>query len=347
MAKGKDYYGGAVTDVIAKACKDLSVAQEELNIEILETGSSGIFGLCRKKAHIRVTRKEKQPVSSQQHTEERSVPPEKQPEQKKAAIQKATAESASESDHQETAAEPERIPETEVKSGKKAKSTQKSASKPVAQKNNDRKTEKSSQGKSGAHQASEPSQPPELPSDEAMASIQEDITTMLEIMGFPSTVTVGMEKHTVACRISDEHKDDLVGRDGRTLDSLQYLLRKMSSRRLPDRTMLSLDVGNYRERRAGELQERALELADQVREDGKTQAIAALNPSERRVVHMTLQEDKSIRSRSVGEGLFKKVLIYKPGRKKSHSSRTGKGAAGGTGKDGDKGQQGDHPSGDK
>jgi spoIIIJ-associated protein len=44
---------------------------------------------------------------------------------------------------------------------------------------------------------------------------------------------------------------------------------------------------------------------------------------------MVLQENKAIRSRSVGEGLFKKVLIYKPGKKKQHNSRKGKGNKGG------------------
>ena len=57
MVQGKDFYGGTVTDAIADACQEFSSSQEELNIEILETGSSGIFGLCRKKAHIRVTKK--------------------------------------------------------------------------------------------------------------------------------------------------------------------------------------------------------------------------------------------------------------------------------------------------
>ena len=56
-----------------------------------------------------------------------------------------------------------------------------------------------------------------------------------------------------------------------------------------------------------------------------TQAIPALNPSERRVVHMLLQDDKEVRSRSVGEGLFKKVLIYKPGKKKPFPRKGGKG----------------------
>ncbi|MCI5133452.1 MAG: hypothetical protein D3904_18540, partial [Candidatus Electrothrix sp. EH2] len=63
MVKGKDFYGGTVTDAIAEACQGLSTSQDELDIEILETGSSGIFGLCRKKAHIRVNRKESDPKS--------------------------------------------------------------------------------------------------------------------------------------------------------------------------------------------------------------------------------------------------------------------------------------------
>ena len=58
MAQEQDFYGGTVADAIANACKDLAASQEELHIEVLETGSPGIFGLCRKKARIRVRRKD-------------------------------------------------------------------------------------------------------------------------------------------------------------------------------------------------------------------------------------------------------------------------------------------------
>ena len=53
MAKAKDFYGKEVTTVIEEACREFGVSQEELDIEVLETGSAGIFGLCKKKAHIR------------------------------------------------------------------------------------------------------------------------------------------------------------------------------------------------------------------------------------------------------------------------------------------------------
>ena len=285
MGQGKDFYGGTVTDAIAEACQEFSTSQDKLNIEILETGSSGIFGLCRKKAHIRVSRKEKVQESGSAPSDEKQA----------------------EKDLEPLKEQPKRTEETSRKNSDRPKSG-KTAARPAAK---------------SVKRVEKELPPPELPSAELLKEIQDDITRMLVLMGFPSTVTVTLEKHTVACHISAEYEEELVGQEGRTLDSLQYLLRKMTSRRLPERIMFSLDVGTYRERRAEELKEQALELAALVREQGKTQAIPALNPSERRVVHMALQDDSTIRSRSVGGGLFKKVLIYKPGsRKKSPSPNT-------------------------
>lgn len=309
MAKGKDFYGKDVTEVIANACKEMSAFQEDLDIEVLETGSAGIFGLCKKKAHIRVTRKPKKAAGPKKKTEKAVEP---------------VAESVSEENNQEMVqdkkeapAERKDVPEPEeaAKKEKQASARKKKPQEPSAA------TKQPVEPKQSAQR--------ELPSDEVLATIEEDIFELLTVMGFPSDVTVEIVDYSVACKISGEHQEALVGSDGRTLDSLQYLLRKIMSSRLPDRMMLSLDVGDYRERRARELKERALELAEQVKADGKTQAIAALNPSERREVHMILQDDKAIRSRSVGEGLFKKVLIYKPGKKNKSGSRKGKGSQGG------------------
>jgi spoIIIJ-associated protein len=299
MAKGKDFYGKDVTEVISKACEELSVSQGELDIEVLETGSAGIFGLCKKKAHIRVTRRTKQEEEGRAaaRVESASGKPKKAPVQKK-----------------------EKNPKN-----KQAKQTKGSKEKPKKQStaHQEKQKEKTEEATPQTNTTRE------LPSDEVLATVKDDIVQLVAKMGFPSEVSVALAESGVECRISGDYEEALIGNDGRTLDSLQYLLRKMLSRRLPERMMVSLDVGNYREQRAQELEDRALELAEQVKTDGKTQAIAALNPSERRVVHMILQEDKAIRSRSVGEGLFKKVLIYKPGKKNKSGSRKGKGRQGG------------------
>jgi spoIIIJ-associated protein len=173
------------------------------------------------------------------------------------------------------------------------------------------------------------SKPIEPPSEEVLSSVKSDLDKILQLMGFPSETSIMFDDTSIQCQINGEHEEVIVGSEGRTLDSLQYLLRKMSSRELPDRMMIDLNAGDFRQRRIEELKKIATELAEKVKADGKTQAIPALNPSERRVVHVILQEDKSIRSRSVGDGLFKKVLIYKPGSKAKKSGGRRRGRQGG------------------
>jgi spoIIIJ-associated protein len=158
-------------------------------------------------------------------------------------------------------------------------------------------------------------------SQESIDWVQQELSQLLQLMGLPSKIEVEAQGSSVRCHVSGDFEEDLTGQEGKTLDSLQYLLRKIIARKISERVRISIDVGDFREKRQDELEDQARELAALVKEDGKTQVIPSLNPSERRVVHMTLQDDKEIRSRSVGDGLFKKVLIYKPGKPKSGSSR--------------------------
>jgi spoIIIJ-associated protein len=284
MAQEQDFYGGTVANAIANACKDLSASQEELHIEVLETGSPGIFGLCRKKARIRVKRKDGRPPAAKIAAEA--------PEKVLPVEEPAPAQA-------ETPQKKKRPPRERKKS---------SPPEPAA----------AEEQQTAAAPPPEPATPYLPPTAAALEAVQNDIARLLELMDCPSSVTVELEKQTVLCKISGEHQEALTGQDGRTLDSLQYLLRKMTAKLLPERTKLALEVGDYREQRMEALKEQVLELAAKVREDGMTQAVPALNPSERRMVHILLQEDKEVRSRSVGDGLFKKVLIYKPGKKKPY-----------------------------
>ncbi|WP_417911967.1 protein jag [Candidatus Electronema sp. TJ] len=296
MAKEQDFYGSNVADAIVNACKELAAAQEDLIIDVLETGSPGIFGLCRKRARIRVSRKgQPKPAAESVRPEaEAAVPP----------------------------AEPAPAKTPPKKKERPLREQKKPAPKPQPEKVERQKEVVASESKEVPAEELGPYVPPTA---EALEAVRQDVAKLLELMSCPSSVTVELENQTVVCKVSGEHQDILTGQEGRTLDSLQYLLRKMTTRLLPDRTKLAIEVGDYRERRIEELKKRVLELAAQVREDGMTQAIPALNPSERREVHMLLQDDKEVRSRSVGEGLFKKVLIYKPGKKKPFSRKGGKG----------------------
>ncbi len=314
MAKGKDFYGSEISTVIEQACKALGTSREDLDIEVLETGSAGIFGLCKKKAHIRVQRKTDgtlqevavEPKTPARQPVEAAVEP---------AANGATFKPVLDSKVPEEVNGNQAVVQLSDSRSPRGKRPEKSVE-PVVE-------EQEVELEDLEEVLSEP------PSDENLTLIQEDLHRLLSLMGLPSEVQVVFEQNTVLCSISGPHEAHVVGPEGRTLDSLQYLLRKMVSRLLPDKIMLALNAGDFRERRAEELKIRAVELAAQVKEDGKTQAIAALNPSERRVVHMALQDDKGIRSRSVGEGLFKKVLIYKPGKGRRPVSKKRRGGSGG------------------
>lgn len=159
-------------------------------------------------------------------------------------------------------------------------------------------------------------------SQETLDVIKADLLKLLGLIDCPSNVTVSLDKNNkVLCHIEGEDLETIIGPEGQTLDGLQYILRKMVSKKFSEKIMISLDAGEFRENRMKELQEKALKLAKEVRDTGKTRTISAINPAERRIVHMTLQDDKDIRSRSIGEGLFKKVLIYPPGKGRRRYSK--------------------------
>lgn len=319
MVKTKDFYGKDIPDVIEQACKAFAVPQDALAIEVLETGSTGIFGLCKKKAHIRVQRKEElgleeEPAARQKRTRSRGkkdkkhVPAEPQTEQD--ALATSTNEPAPGSEPFIAA-----INDGQDENAKLDEDTSGSDHLP---------DELEDEGASGP-----------APSEEELAAIRETTHQLLSLMRMPSEVEVTFAQNSIHCDIKGGHEETLLAFDGRVLDSMQYLLRKMLVQQLPERVVLVLNAGNFRERRLEDLKTRALEFAALVRQDGKTRAMAALNPSERRFVHLALQEDKEIRSRSVGDGLFKKVLIYKPGsgakgqkRRPSSRKRQGGGQSG-------------------
>jgi len=299
MEKAKDFYSKSVADAIRQACAEFATSQEKLDIEVVETGSAGIFGLCRKRAHIRVTRKQKAGPEKKAGGRKPAPIPAGLPEEKKVEPIVAAAE-------------------TEPAGGQRAPKG--------SQKGRGRQKQKKTAESPGPEVETEPVAPP---TEEMLASVKSDLDQVLRLMGFPSEIGVTVEEASIQCQINGEYEEDIIGPEGRVLDSLQYLLRKMSSREMSDRIMIDLNAGDFRERRIEELKKTALELAEKVKADGKTQAIPALNPSERRVVHVALQDDTQIRSRSVGEGLFKKVLIYKPGSKGKKSGGRRRGRQGG------------------
>lgn len=275
VSDSTDYFGKDVAEAIKKACEALGVSQENLDIKVVEAGSTGIFGLIRKKAHIRAQVKTKPEV-----VEEVSVAEVVEVE---AAIPSMAASDV-ETPLAVVAATAPREDEEE-------------------------------EDDDFATAAEEGEATPE-----SVDVVREALAQIVTLMGFPSTIDIETKGLAVVCTLRGDYEENLAGPEGKVLDSLQYILRKMVARKVQERLRISINVGSFREKRLEDLKEKAAELAALVKADGKTQVLPGLNPSERRVIHMFFQEDKEIRSRSVGEGLFKKILIYKPGKNNGRPS---------------------------
>ncbi|MCK6526652.1 KH domain-containing protein [Myxococcota bacterium] len=108
---------------------------------------------------------------------------------------------------------------------------------------------------------------------------------------------------------SQEDGSLLIGRDGRTLEALQYLVSRAASRVDPE-MRVSVDVEDYRGRREEALRERAQDAIDEARRFRKTVTLGPLNSYERRIVHLEVTRASGVESRSVGEGQLKRLQIY-------------------------------------
>ncbi|MGZ3691773.1 MAG: Jag family protein [Pseudobdellovibrionaceae bacterium] len=115
----------------------------------------------------------------------------------------------------------------------------------------------------------------------------------------------------LAIEISGNDEELLKDKKGQMLDALQLFLKRAVQHNFPeDKTNITVDCGGYREESAAALIERAENLKTIAIEQGKSVYYRALPPKDRKVVHQYLAQDARVKSRSLGEGLYKKIKIY-------------------------------------
>lgn len=132
-----------------------------------------------------------------------------------------------------------------------------------------------------------------------------------------------------------ENHGAIIGRRGETLDALQYLTSLVANRGAEEYIRISLNVGDYREKRDETLRGLARKNANQVLKYGRNVTLEPMNPYERRVIHTTIQEMEGVQSHSVGSDSDRRVVIsLEEGVKPTHGGgyhkgRGGRGRSGG------------------
>ena len=117
-------------------------------------------------------------------------------------------------------------------------------------------------------------------------------------------------KDQIALNMSGKNLGLLIGHRGNTLDALQYLTSLVANKDIGEKyKRITLDAEGYRERRRETLRQLAKKLARKARTTGRKVVLEPMPPHERRIIHLTLQNEKDIKTYSEGKEPYRKVVI--------------------------------------
>lgn len=156
---------------------------------------------------------------------------------------------------------------------------------------------------------------PDAP-DTSFVQAKEILEGLLRAMRLPARVypgevpaEFGLSSRLIALDIRGADPGSLIGRQGQTLASLQYLVNLMLSRKVKSRAAVLVDVDGYKRRHYEDLRSLALHMAEQVRSSGQPATLEPMPPFERRIVHLALSSYPDMVTESVGTSATRKVII--------------------------------------
>ena len=132
---------------------------------------------------------------------------------------------------------------------------------------------------------------------------------LLQRMGIETEVEGSVREGDIYLEVKGDDEGILIGKHGRTLESFQILINRMVNKQAKGPVRIILDVAGYKKRRADSLEKMAGRLAENVKRTGRAVTIGPFSAHDRRIIHITLKEDPSVKTESLGEGEWKKLRI--------------------------------------
>ncbi len=275
MMKTIEMQGKTVDEAIQKALEQLEVSRDQVAVEIIEEGSRGLFGLGAKAAKVQVS------IPGAVHEE--ILPPS----QYKPAPPEKEEPAPSDKEH----------PDPEAKETEK----------PL-------KTESKPQVKEEKKPSKEPEKPVNKMKDkenvqQIVEKAKEALSVIMARLQIEYKVEVKLRDDQILLNIHCDNENFLIGRRGATLDAVQYLVNRIANKHAAEKIQVVLDTSDYRVKRKKRLQQLALKKSKQVKSTGKAVTIAPMNPHDRRIIHLTLQDDPAIKTLSRGNSFMRRVII--------------------------------------
>ena len=132
---------------------------------------------------------------------------------------------------------------------------------------------------------------------------------MFQAMKMNVSIETSLKEKQLAIELSGDEMGVLIGKRGQTLDSIQYLVSLVVNKGNSPYVSILLDTENYRQRRKETLESLAYNLAKKVKQTKRNVVLEPMNPSERRIIHSTLQNDRYVTTYSEGEEPYRNVVI--------------------------------------
>ena len=322
MKKAFETSARTVEEAIEKGLQELGVSIGDVDVQVVEEGSKGLFGLFGSRlAKVRLTMKETDEDPLGDLITETETVKEQAP---VAVKEEKKPQPAPEEPVKEEASAPEKteeIPQRPAPVRREAKKTagKKTAKKPASagEPAEEKKQEKESEGTALPAEDAKMEKPEihmipaeeldvESPAGVACSFLKE----LTHLMGVDVSVEMGTDDEgNVYGYMNGDTLGILIGRRGETLDALQYLTSLKVNRGRDSYTRVTLDTENYRAKREDTLIRLAYRMANRAVRTGRRVSLEPMNPYERRVIHFALQKNEMVDTHSEGDEPNRHVVI--------------------------------------
>ena len=308
--------GKTVKDAIRNGLAELGCDSDDVEIQVFEFGSPGLFGMFGKPARVKLTLKNIDPAEDiempvlsldasggrKSKKAENRAPRQEKPAKAEKPVEKQQAETI-EADGAEETDKPE-------KKSRNRRRRRGGANHEAGVSAGNGISEAPAIGEPAPAIESEPFEPTAedaLTEDARRASAF--LSGLTERMGVPVTVALQESPEQLRMQMTGENMSLLIGRRGETLDALQYLTSLNINRGREEYLRVSIDTENYRAKREEALRKLAVRMAGRAKKSGRRVALEPMNPYERRILHSALQNDPEVETHSEGEEPYRRVII--------------------------------------
>ncbi len=148
----------------------------------------------------------------------------------------------------------------------------------------------------------------------------EALQKMADLITDEATVSHETQNDRLTLSIEGGNAGILIGRKGQTLDAMQFLTDKIINRKSDARVRVRVDIEGYMETRKANLEHLAYKMADKAKKTGRPATINQMSAQDRRIVHMALKDDNKVRTQSMGDGYYRRLVIF-PKKKNSFKGK--------------------------